>query len=140
MGLKARIENNALTWFLGAIVTGFGAGIGAYQGILEIAKLEVVSQERRTDYEALRTKDQFLSLYLRYALSHLPPFQFEHTDEQRRAARDRLNNYMLDYIEAADKAESLVRVGKGHGTQTTITFPDGSQWIVPPSFEAATAN
>ena len=45
---------------------------------------------------------------------------------------------MLGYIDAADKSESIVAVGKGQGRQTTISFPDGSQWVVPPGFEAAT--
>jgi hypothetical protein len=44
MTLKERIENNLTIWFLGAIVTGFVAGVGAYQGILSIAQLEVVQK------------------------------------------------------------------------------------------------
>ena len=44
MTLKERIENNLAIWFLGAIVTGFLAGVGAYQGILSIAQLEVVQK------------------------------------------------------------------------------------------------
>ena len=43
MKLKERVENNPVVWLLGALVTGFGAGIGTYEGILRIAHLEVVS-------------------------------------------------------------------------------------------------
>ena len=138
MGLKEQIENNAVIWFLGAVVASFLAGIGAYEGILRIAKLEVVSQDRQQHYEMLVTKDRFMSLYLRYALSHLEPFKFEVTDEDRKAAKKNLDEYMLKYIESADKLESIVAVGKGHGKQTTISFPDGSDWVVPPAFRAAT--
>ena len=140
MGLKQRIEDNPAIFFLGAIVAGFLAGIGAYDATLRIARLEVVSQSRLADHEMLRTKDQFMSLYLRWALMHLPPFGFEHTDEEREAAQQKLDAYMLGYIDTADKSESIVAVGKGQGRQTTISFPDGSQWVVPPAFEAATAD
>lgn len=140
MGLRERIENNVTVWFLGAVVTGFVAGIGTYESVLRIAHLEVVTQAQQEQHEMLLTKDRFLSLYLRYALANLPPFSFEASDEQRKAARQNLDEYMLQYIENADKSESQVAVGKGQGTQTTISFPDGSQWIVPPAFSAATAD
>jgi hypothetical protein len=140
MGLKEQVQNNAAIWFLGAIITGFLAGIGAYKGILQIAKSEVISQGQWQRYEMLSTKDRFLSLYLRYALKNLEPFRFEFTEEERKAARDKLDEYMLEYIDAADKSEAIVAVGKGQGTQTTINFPDGSIWIVPPDFRAATAD
>jgi hypothetical protein len=140
MGLKERIENNAVVWFLGAVVACFLAGIGTYEGILRIAKLEVVSQDRQQRYEMLVTKDRFMSLYLRFALAHLEPFKFEVTNEDRQAAKEKLDKYMLEYIENADKSESIVAVGKGHGKQTTIKFPDGSIWVVPPAFRAATGD
>ena len=43
MTLKERVENNPVVWLLGALLTGFGAGIATYEGILRIAHLEVVS-------------------------------------------------------------------------------------------------
>ena len=137
MGLKERVENNAIVWFFGAVVTGFVAGIGAYEGVLEIAKSEVVSQDRMTRCEMLLTKDRFTSLYLRYALAHLDPFRATKTDEDRSIARQNLDDYILEYVDQADKSESLVAVGKGQGTQTTIRFPDGSEWSVPPDFRGA---
>ena len=138
MGLKERVENNAVIWFLGAIISGFLAGIGVYEGVLRIAKLEVISQDREQRYEMLLTKDRFLSLYLRYALANLEPFKFDATEEDRKVAREKLDEYMMKYVDSADKSESIVAVGKGHGKQTTINFPDGSIWIVPPDFKAAT--
>ena len=138
MELKKRIENHIVVFFLSAIVTGFLAGIGAYQSILRIAKLKVISQTQGQRFEMLATKDMFLSLYLRYALANLEPFRFEATEDERKAAREKLDEYMLKYVDAADKSESIVAVGKGHGKQTTINFPDGSSWIVPPDFRAAT--
>ena len=140
MGLKERVENNAAVFFAGAIVAGFLAGIGAYQGIIKFAKLEIVSQNQLARVEMLEKKDRFLSLYLRYALAHLPPFYFEISDEDRDAARSQLDTYLSDVIADAYKSESLVAVGKGQGRQTTISFPDGSQWRVPPAFMAATLN
>jgi len=138
MGLKKQIENNVVIWLLGAVVTAFLAGIGTYEGILRIAKLEVVDRDRQQRYEMLLTKDRFLSLYLRYALAHLEPFCLEATDGDREAAREVLDEYVMKYVDSADRSESTVAVGKGHGKQTTITFPDGSEWIVPPAFRAAT--
>jgi len=46
MSLKEKIENNITVFLLGTLVTGFLAGIGTYKAILEIAKLEVVSEGR----------------------------------------------------------------------------------------------
>jgi hypothetical protein len=138
MGLKERVENNAVVFFSGALVAGFLAGIGAYQGIITMAKLEIVSQADLARVEMLEKKDRFLSLYLRYALAHLPPFRFEVSDVDRDTIRDQLDTYMSDVIEEANKSQSLVAVGKGQGLQTTISFPDGSQWQVPPAFKAAT--
>jgi hypothetical protein len=140
MNLAQRVKDNPVVFFLGALATGFVAGIGAYDATLRIARLDVVNETRLADYEMLRTKDRFLSLSLRWALISLPPFRFEHSDEERRAAQDALDAYMLEYIEAADKSESIVAVGKGQGTQATISFPDGSQWAVPPAFRAATGD
>ena len=42
--LKESIEQNAAIWFLGALLTGFLSGLGAYKGIQEIAGLKVVPQ------------------------------------------------------------------------------------------------
>jgi len=44
MPLKEKIENNAAIFLLGALVTGFLAGVSTYQAILKIAKLEVVHE------------------------------------------------------------------------------------------------
>ena len=121
-------------------MAGFLAGWGAHIAVQKSANLEAVSQSRLAEYEMLRTKDQFLSLYLRWALMNLPPFAFEHTDEERAAAQERLDAFMLEYIDEADQSEAIVAVGKGQGRQTTIRFLDGSQWIVPPAFSAATAD
>lgn len=140
MGLSQRVKDSPVVFFLGALAAGFAAGIGGYDATLRIARLEVVSQDRLADHEMLRTKDRFLSLYLRWALANLPPFAFEITDEDRYAAQQKLDAFMLEAIDAADKSESMVAVGKGQGRQTTITFPDGSQWSVPPAFSAATAD
>ena len=140
MGLSQRVKDNPVVFFLGAITAGFAAGIGAYDATLRVARLDVVSQSQMADHEMLRSKDQFLSLYLRWALMNLPPFGFEHTDDERQAAQQKLDAHMREYIDAADKSESMVAVGKGQGRQTTISFPDGSQWSVPPAFSAATAN
>ncbi len=71
-------------------------------------------------------------------LAHLEPFRFEQTDEDRQLARQRLDEYMQKYVDEGDKMESIVAIGKGQGTQTTLTFPDGSVWVVPPGFHAAT--
>ena len=46
MSIKEKIENNAAVFLLGALVSGFLAGIGTYQAILEIAKLEVVHESK----------------------------------------------------------------------------------------------
>lgn len=42
MSLRKRIENHPVIWFLGTLVAGFSAGLGAYHAILEIAHLKVV--------------------------------------------------------------------------------------------------
>ena len=97
-----------------------------------------MDQNQHQRYEMLLTKDRFLSLYLRYALNHLPPFRFEVTDEEREASRKTLDEYMSKFIKESYKTESIVRIGKGQGKQVTIEFFDGTKWAVPPGFRAAT--
>lgn len=140
MSLKQRIENNLVVFFLSALLAGFLAGLGAYESVLRIGGLEVASRQRLADLEMLRAKDRFLSLYLRWALMHLPPFDHAHTDADRDAARERLDALMGEMIAAAERTDSIVAVGKGQGRQTTLRFPDGSVWTVPPAFAAATAD
>lgn len=41
--IREKIEQNFTIWFLGTLITGFIAGISVYKGILEIAKLQVIS-------------------------------------------------------------------------------------------------
>jgi len=43
--LKERIENNLVVFFLGALLTGFLAGIGAYQAALKLIDYRPVSNE-----------------------------------------------------------------------------------------------
>jgi hypothetical protein len=40
--LREKVENNPAVFFLGTLLVGFLAGLGCYQGILEVAHLEVV--------------------------------------------------------------------------------------------------
>ncbi|MCP4177428.1 MAG: hypothetical protein GY756_06660 [bacterium] len=67
MSLKEKIENNLTLCILGFILAGFLAGIGAYDTILRIAKLEVVAKselnqlkketkEIKNRYEQLKKK------------------------------------------------------------------------------------
>jgi hypothetical protein len=53
MALKEQVANHPVVWFLGALVAGFSAGLGAYQGILEIAGLDVISEERLAQVESI---------------------------------------------------------------------------------------
>src|SRR5437879_2294890 len=53
MGMKERIENNAIPWLPGTLATGFLAGIATYKSILEIAHLDVVARDSYV------TKDKF---------------------------------------------------------------------------------
>jgi hypothetical protein len=45
-GIKEKVENNVVVWMLGTLLAGFLAGIGTYEGALEIMNLETVSKER----------------------------------------------------------------------------------------------
>jgi hypothetical protein len=42
--LKERVENNLAVFFLATAITAFMSGVGTYQGILEIANLEVAQK------------------------------------------------------------------------------------------------
>ena len=57
MGLKEQVENHPVVWFLGALAIGFAAGAGAYKGVLEIAGLDVISEERLARMERLEEQD-----------------------------------------------------------------------------------
>ena len=54
MGLKERIENNLVIWFLGALLTGFLSGVGTYEAVLRIAHLDVVPANSYLKKEMLR--------------------------------------------------------------------------------------
>ena len=151
MTLRDRVENNIGLWFLGAVCTGFLGGIAAYSAVLEMARLEVVSKRTVEEYEAgsekvegqlasLRNKERFLSVYLRYALANMPPGSGTSSETERDAARAELERMMTTYVSRSTDPASNVTVGKGQGSQTIITFPDGSRWQVPPEFDAAFSN
>lgn len=135
MGMKESIEKNSTIWFLGAMLAAFLAGIGAYEGLIRITGQTVMDASdlaRSTkELEALRKKERFLSLFLRYEQAK--------ELEQKSMARDALDLYIGKFIDEADKSESIVKIGKGGGRQTTISFPDGSIWTVPPDFRSAAA-
>ena len=134
MGLKESIEKNFTIWFLSAILGAFLVGIGAYESIIRITGQTVANRAdivRSTkELESLRKKERFLSLFLRYEQAK--------SFEDKAEARDALDQYIESFIDEADKAESVVKVGKGSGKQTTISFPDNSKWLVPPDFRSAT--
>jgi len=46
MSFRERVENNAVVFFLTALVTGFLTGVGTYEAILRLAQLQVVPQTR----------------------------------------------------------------------------------------------
>lgn len=50
--LKDRVENNVVIWLLGSLLTGFLAGLGAYEGALNIMKLKTISGDRLRTLEA----------------------------------------------------------------------------------------
>lgn len=63
MNLRTRIEQNPTIVFLSALLVGFASGIGAYKGILEIAKLNPVSSAEvkrmhTVDEEFNKTKER----------------------------------------------------------------------------------
>lgn len=133
MGLKETVEKNAVIWFLATLLAGFLAGIGTYEGILRITGQTIVDKgdwdKSHKEIEGLRKKERFLSLFLRYEQA---PYSEEKAD-----ARDALDEYIEKFIDEADKYESVINVRKGSRKQTTITFPDGSRWIVPSDFRSA---
>jgi len=65
MGIKDKIENHPLVFFLGALIVGFLAGITAYQSIVSIANMHVISN---TEYEKMHNisvqQDKKQELYL----------------------------------------------------------------------------
>lgn len=56
MSLKEKIENNLVIFFLSALLTGFGAGLGAYRGALEIARLDTVTKNSYVLKDELEAK------------------------------------------------------------------------------------
>ena len=133
MGFKETIEKNTMVWFLGALLAAFLAGIGTYEGVIRISgqtvanRADIVRSAR--ELEALHKKERFLSLFLRYEQAK--------AFKDKTEARDALDKYIESFISEADKAESVVKIGRGSGRQTIITFNDGSKWLVPPDFHSA---
>ena len=59
--IRDRIEQNLVVWLLTTLLTGFGAGMGAYRTIQEIGGLAPVSKSR---YEDLQKKVETLEVAL----------------------------------------------------------------------------
>lgn len=133
MGFKETIKKNATIWFLSALLAAFLAGIGAYESVIRITGQTVVNrsdiEQSKKELTALNKEVRFLSLFLRYEQAK--------AIENKAQARDALDQYIERFIDEADKSESVVKIGKGSGKQTTITFHDGSRWLVPPDFRSA---
>lgn len=45
MSIKQKVEDNIVVFFLGALLTGFTAGLGAYKFALEIAKMDLIPKD-----------------------------------------------------------------------------------------------
>lgn len=69
--LKARIERNPWFFLAGALVAGFTAGFGAYQIILEVAQLEIISRSKleKLTEETARASIELESATTAYAQS-----------------------------------------------------------------------
>jgi len=69
MGIKETIEKNTMLWFLGALLTAFLAGIGAFEGTLRITGQTVYSKGKFVqtveELEAYKKKERCLFLFLR---------------------------------------------------------------------------
>ena len=44
--IREKVENNVVVFLLTAVITGFGAGFGAYPAILAVSGREAVDKER----------------------------------------------------------------------------------------------
>lgn len=55
MSLKEKVDNHPLVFFFSTLMVGFLSGLGTYQGILSIAKLEVVSNDNVLSKEKLES-------------------------------------------------------------------------------------
>jgi len=75
MNIKQKVENNIVFWTLTMLFAGFLAGIGAYKGVLEIAKLKVISESELSDLR--QSSLTRLSSSQRKALSRLVADRFE---------------------------------------------------------------
>ena len=56
-GIKEKVENNVAVWMLGTLLTGFLAGIGTYEGALNIMSLETISRDRLKQLEESANSD-----------------------------------------------------------------------------------
>jgi len=133
MSFKETLEKNIVLWFLGTLLVGFLAGISTYEGIMRISGRQAISKDvwsnAKQNIDILKKKERFLSLFLRYEQAK----EFE----EKAFAREALDEYIEKFIDESDRFESTIGVGKGAGKQTTINFPDGTHWIVPPDFRSA---
>ena len=87
--LKESVENHPLIWLLGVALASFLAGLGAYDWVLRVAKLEVVRSGTFILLEDLERSDGALA-------ENPPPSVVGETDDSKRAAnieerRDRMD-------------------------------------------------
>ena len=99
MTLKQRIEDSAVVFFLGALVAGFVAGIGAYKAVIEIAQLEVVSKQELGDLRAkAKSGANLTESELRVGLTRFP-------EVESFAALLRQNGYLVDLVPAGEDSK-----------------------------------
>jgi len=130
--------------------------IGEYESKLKLAALESEReldslqrlnadlQEKANRFEALKAKEQFVSLYCRYLLA-----QGSDDERAKDTARRALEVFSFALFDIGNEespyksyvtTDGRIYVGKGSGTtDATITFAiDGTSWPIPPDFTMAT--
>ena len=166
MTIKEKAENHPVIWMLSLLLTGFLAGTATYNAILEIAKMQVVSENARIlkdeeisiskqklndfnkineknnslnntlnkfkkDFDALKEKEHFVSLYVRYLIAKKSNNPNELKDAENALSVQVINLKKKPISDTYEIYTNQVSIGKGI-YQSTIKFVyDQSIWPLP---------
>lgn len=133
--IKERIEQNLVVWLLTTLLTGFGAGMGAYRTIQEIGGLTPVSKSRYVD---LQKKVETLEAEL--TASNADSTAAVYADGTSGGSVDgsdlaALNNIRVHIVHLPSQAAAAARLAgeiedKGAITSTFATNYDRSYWSI----------
>ena len=146
MAFKDSIENNAVLWVLGTLLTGFLAGISTYHWGLDFAGRKVVSQDAyvlmQDEIGPIKARENFYRTFLTYLV-------FKEDSTLSEQARAKNKQALVDLISKNYRATvsgnvaeqeahiAIVKKGTDWVSGTSVLKGDPTEWPIPKEINEA---